>query len=200
MTKMEYLEQICTAMGIDTSALPDRLTGTYLEAILTAIGSGGGGGASPELLARIEALEGRVEALEPGNLFNIAAVPNFNKDVKNGREYIHTYGVPDWSIPILEVCPDLKKGNTYTISLEIDYDAQGFIQQSSPRVEVGYDTVAEGIGRHSYTFEYDGEEYMTFYANIEEDEELIMTVCPTYFYDIMINEGTEPLPWKPYKG
>lgn len=38
MTKTEYLEQICIALGIDVSVLPDRLLTTYLSAITEKLG------------------------------------------------------------------------------------------------------------------------------------------------------------------
>ena len=38
MTKTEYLEQICTNLGVDTSTLMDRLLTTYLSAIVERIG------------------------------------------------------------------------------------------------------------------------------------------------------------------
>ena len=38
MTKTEYLDQICAAMGIDISLFPDRLLTTYLSAIATQLG------------------------------------------------------------------------------------------------------------------------------------------------------------------
>lgn len=38
MTKTEYLEQICFELGVDVSALPDRLIATYLSAISQALG------------------------------------------------------------------------------------------------------------------------------------------------------------------
>lgn len=170
---------------------------------------GGGGGTSGEVLSKIADLEARVDALEPGNLFNISAFHN-TYEVEDGT--LGVLAMSEWGehCDVRELCPDLIEGKTYTFSCDVKY-VWGY-GDVTPYVSVGsfdgYMDTNEWPYRVCFTFTYhSGDEiafhgsYMTDYQYDGEGNMMpTMVDVPVVYYHIMVNEGTEPLPWKPYKG
>lgn len=217
MTKTEYLEQICTKMGIDTSALPDKLLTTYLAAIVSAAGNGGG--ASEELLAKIADLEARVEALEPGNLCNLLLLrdehPYEIETDDEGSPYIYTDSAWGTTYAMSTMCPNLKEGTQYTISFEVNSDvgtdysnpAQFYVGDNdgyTDTIDMEYGDINNGM-RHDivFTAHPSSRLYVACFGIEHFDDEgnpMGFEAVPISVCRIMVNEGTEPKPYKPYKG
>lgn len=168
-----------------------------------------GGGASDELLAKIADLEARVDALEPANLFNISAF-SYPYEVEDG-----TFGVlatSEWGehCDVRELCPDLIEGKTYTFSCDVMFI--GMNGDAPPYVSVGsvsgYMESDSWPYRVCFTFTYNSGDEISFHGSyaLDYQEDGEGNWMPTQvdvsvvYYHIMVNEGTEPKPYKPYKG
>lgn len=164
----------------------------------------GGGGASTETLERIEALEKRVEALEPGpQLFDNTKNPH-----DNGRGVMDSYCPEDMrQITLKECCPDLEVGKTYTMSFVMSMDMSQ-AEEVTTRAAVWYPggtwysaPYSGGDTNGSFTFTFGSEDDMVEFAGARGiDSEGFDCDITTSFTYIMVNEGTEPLPWEPYEG
>ena len=173
---------------------------------------GGGGGASEELLARIADLEARVNALEPRTqYFNIDAY-EWLGSANDGLPAI-VAPCSDVYVRLKDVAPDLKIGKTYTFSTNWTcYDP--YLDMPSISVcgnDLYLDVSSADDNPPAYvTFTIDSEadydlaeiRFGVTGADVWNEVWEYNEYCnfDTYYYNIMINEGTEPLPWEPYKG
>ena len=162
------------------------------------------------LLKRISNLEARIEALEPKNLFNIEAILEENPEARfimnDGKVAILSgNGVYSEST---DVFPDLIEGETYTFSCDVE-SLDTWWSANPPSVECGgYSSYVEDY-RIIFTFTATKPNRINFVAGVGDvwvdDPEYeyggYYEYCPApaIFYNIMINEGTEPASWKPYK-
>lgn len=182
-------------------------------AVIKNMVGGGGGGASEELLARIADLEARVEALEPSKqLFNIDAIPQgMMGTLSDGTPCVKS----SWDgVPLRDVCPNLEIGKTYTFSAkgignpgyigneEYSYIDAPKIYTDNNELDLWVDesgsyfwlTLTEAIYNTKLFF---AEANVEIYYN--PDEPPMCTTIEAFYYNIMVNEGTEPLPYEPYK-
>ncbi len=177
---------------------------------------GGGGGASEELLAKIADLEARVDALEPGNLFNIEAFLEGKPDARivmdDGQVAILADGTTVYGGGV-DVFPDLIPGRTYTLSCYAMTN-DGWWTVNPPTVYCGdgggyVDYLGDECGV-TFTFTAMTDNEISFSEGMgdvwvddpESENGGYYEYCPipVIYYNIMVNEGTEPLPYKPFKG
>lgn len=173
---------------------------------------GGGGGASPELLARIEALEARVDALEPGNLFNIEAFLEENPDARivmdDGQVAIFADGYEYSNSG--DAFPDLIEGKTYTFSCNVTAPDMWW-SANPPSVTCGdgyaqpdddYRIIFTFVATKPHNISFTEGQGEVWVDDPEHEWGGYYEYCPVpvIYYNIMVNEGTEAKPYKPYKG
>ena len=178
----------------------------------------GGGGANPELETRIESLEKRVDELHPSmQLFNIDAWSDKNSIKHYGDKTAIVAGgwYPRYVYALLkDVCPKLEFGKTYTLSFSVNVSDDSYMELpwvtcGNNGDSIGASCIGEGADRFAITFTMESEnDILSFQSSSgdqwEYDEEgngwPVTVTMETRFFDVMINEGTEPLPWEPYRG
>ena len=165
------------------------------------------------LLKRISNLEAKVKALQPRTqYFNIDACEGYcSFGTFNG---LHAVVAPcsDAYVRLKDVAPDLKIGKTYTFST--NWGCYGsYLDLPSISVcdnDLPLDCLSEADNPPAYvTFTIDSEaaydeawiRFGVTGADVwnEELEYNEYQNFDTYYFNIMINEGTEPLPWEPYQ-
>lgn len=183
-------------------------------AVIKNMVGGGGGGASEELLARIADLEARVDALEPGNLFNIEAFLEENPDARIIMDDGQIAVLSDRHVGSANanVLPDLIDGKTYTFSCNVEQVGDIWWSANPPTATCGdnCDTATVLGDRIIFTFvatkpngiHFDVAQGEVWVDDPEYESGGYYEYCPVpvIYYNIMVNEGTKPMPYKPYKG